>query len=75
MSKTSVELRDILFDELIALRNGDVTAQRANAVVRLAEGIMGSVHLEIEVARLVALRGDPDVVINALTTPVQLGSK
>ena len=75
MSKTSADLRDILFDELVALRNGDVTTTRANAVVRVAEGIIGSVHLEIEVARLASLSSNTNATIQDLTSPVQLGCK
>jgi len=73
--KTSAGLRDVLFDELTALRSGEITASRANAVVRIAESIIGSVHLEIEVARLAALQGSSSVTIHELTAPVQLGSK
>lgn len=46
-NRTSVGLRDTLFDELDNLRNGLITPHRAMAVAKTAAEIMGTVKLEL----------------------------
>lgn len=48
VSRTSVGLRDALFDELDRIRAGTTDSKKANAVARLACGIVGTVQLELD---------------------------
>jgi hypothetical protein len=41
----------MLFDEIDLLRQGKSSAQRANAIGRLAAGVVDSVKMELEVAK------------------------
>lgn len=55
-------LRDMLFDELDALRNGKTTPQRASAVAKLSSEICNSVRIELYYQRVTAglpRAGDP----------------
>ena len=45
--RTSLGLRDALFDEIDALRNGNSNPQRASALARLAGQIVNTVRVEI----------------------------
>jgi hypothetical protein len=47
--RTSAGLRDALFDELDRMRTGKTNATNANAVARLAGGIVETVQMELEV--------------------------
>jgi hypothetical protein len=49
--RSSAGLRDALFDEMDALRNGNSNPTRANAVAKLAGSIVETVHMEMEVER------------------------
>lgn len=49
ISRTSAGLRDAIFDEIDAIRNGTSNPTRANAVAKLATGIVETVRMEIEV--------------------------
>lgn len=51
VSRTSAGLRDAIFDELDAIRNGSSNPTRANAVAKLAGSIVETVRMEIEVQR------------------------
>lgn len=51
MVRTSAGLRDAIFDELDALRQGTTNPTKANAVAKLATTIVETVRMEIEVAR------------------------
>lgn len=51
MVRTSAGLRDAIFDELDALRNGTTNPTKANAVAKLATTVVETVRMEIEVAR------------------------
>lgn len=69
VKRTSLGLRDALFDEIDALRTGESNPARAMSIAKLAVQIINSAALEIEM-------GNAD---NALRTvvqsrPVQLGS-
>lgn len=50
--RTSSGLRDILFDEIEALRSPDGNPSRALAVAKLAQQIMGTVRVEMEFHKL-----------------------
>lgn len=52
--RTSAGLRDALFDELDRLRNGETNATNANAVARLADQVVNTVSMELEVHRHLA---------------------
>lgn len=51
ISRTSEGLRDAIFDEIDAVRNGVSNPTRANAVAKLASGIVETVRMELEVMR------------------------
>jgi hypothetical protein len=51
VNRTSAGLRDAIFDEIDAIRNGTSNPTRANAVAKLATGIVETVRMEIEVQR------------------------
>lgn len=49
VSRTSAGLRDAIFDEIDAIRAGTSTPTRANAVAKLATGVVETVRMELEV--------------------------
>lgn len=51
VARTSAGLRDILFDEIDAMRNGSSNPTRGNAVAKLVSGVIESVHMDLEVAK------------------------
>lgn len=51
INRTSAGLRDAIFDEIDAIRNGTSNPTRANAVAKLATGIVETVRMELEVQR------------------------
>ena len=51
ISRTSAGLRDAIFDEIDAIRKGDSNPTRANAVAKLAAGIVDTVRMDLEVQR------------------------
>jgi hypothetical protein len=48
VQRTSAGLRDAIFDELDALRNGVSNPTRANAVAKLAGSVVETVRMEID---------------------------
>lgn len=52
--RTTMGLRDVLFDELDALRSGASTPKKASAMARVASTIVASVKIEIEHQKHVA---------------------
>lgn len=52
VGRTSAGLRDVLFDSIDKLRNGDIESAEASSIAKLAAAICKTVSLEIEVARL-----------------------
>lgn len=48
VGRTSAGLRDAIFDELDALRNGESNPTRANAVAKLSASIVETVRMEID---------------------------
>lgn len=67
--RTSLGLRDALFDELDALRDGTSNPQKSQATAKLAVQIINSVKMEIDY-------GSSEDVINRLakTNNLQLGT-
>lgn len=49
--RTSAGLRDAIFDEIDAVRAGKSNPTRANAIAKLATGIVETVRMELEVQR------------------------
>lgn len=49
--RTSAGLRDAIFDEIDSIRSGTSNPTRANAVAKLATGIVETVRMELEVQR------------------------
>lgn len=72
--RTSAGLRDVMFDELDFVRNGDSNPTRANAVAKLCTGIMDSVRVDVEVAKYAAQAAGVASVASALPEPIRLGS-
>lgn len=70
--RTSAGLRDALFDALDGLRSGTTNAATANAVAKLADQVVQTVHMELAVQKHAALR-KPDQAPAALPAPVALG--
>lgn len=51
IQRTSAGLRDAIFDEIDALRAGTSNPTKANAVAKLASGVVDTVRMELEVQR------------------------
>jgi hypothetical protein len=76
--RTSAGLRDAIFDEIDAIRNGNSNPTRANAVAKLATGIVETVRMEIEVQkhlRSVPKEEQTQPQPQLLGSPMPLGSK
>jgi hypothetical protein len=77
--RTSAGLRDAIFDEIDAMRSGVSSPTRANAVAKLATGIVETVRMEIEVQRhlrqspVPGPSAQPGVTQSALGAPITLG--
>lgn len=71
--RTSAGLRDALFDELDALRLGTTNPAKANAVAKLADQVIATVKMELDVQKHVA-KYKPNGQAAALGAPVALGS-
>lgn len=54
VTRSSAGLRDAIFDEIDAMRAGTSNPTRANAVAKLAAGIVDSVRMDLEVQRFAA---------------------
>ena len=76
ITRTSSGLRDAIFDEIDAIRDGTSNPTRANAVAKLATGIVETVRMELEVQRhLRQHAGDEPKLPEAnLGMPLSLGS-
>lgn len=74
VARTGAGLRDAIFDEIDAVRNGTSNPTRANAIAKLATGIVETVRMEIEVQR--HLRASPDSKVGvSLGEPLVLGNR
>lgn len=75
IQRTSAGLRDAIFDEIDAIRCGSSNPTRANAIAKLAGGIVETVRMEIEVQRHArSLNGVPAVELPTLGNPLALGN-
>lgn len=61
VTRTTLGIRNLLFDEIDALRNGSTTPQKAGAVAKMVTPIVNSVKVEIEYAKHVAGKGNPQL--------------
>lgn len=75
IQRTSAGLRDAIFDEIDAIRCGASNPTRANAIAKLATGIVETVRMEIEVQRHTrSLSGAHPVELPTLGKPLELGA-
>lgn len=77
VSRSSMGLRDAIFDEIDAIRNGESNPTRANAVAKLAAGIVDTVRMDIEVQKFAqSTAGQVQATVAAPTAPASfaLGS-
>lgn len=73
--RTSAGLRDALFDELDALRAGTTNPANANATAKLADQIINTVKMEVDVEKYLSHAGDRSRTINRqLGEPLSLGT-
>lgn len=74
--RSSAGLRDAIFDEIDAIRRGESNPTRANAVAKLAAGIVETVRMEIEVQKFARSSdgGKAPEVRNVLGSPLQLSA-
>ena len=74
--RTSAGLRDAIFDEIDAIRGGTSNPTRANAVAKLATGIVETVRMELEVQRHLrtATKGPAVSTTPLLGMPLNLGA-
>ena len=71
--RTSAGLRDALFDELDSLKNGVSNPAKANAVAKVADQIISTVKMELNVQKHIA-KYKPAGLTPQLGAPVDLGS-
>ena len=76
VQRTSAGLREAIFDEIDAIRSGKSNPTRANAVAKLATGVVETVRMEIEVQRhLKNFPADKQAITGAtLGLPLELGA-
>lgn len=72
VNRSSAGLRDAIFDEIDAIRNGTGNPTRANAVAKLAAGIVETVRMELEVQRYAASAAAKPPVPNGGSMPAPL---
>lgn len=70
--RTSAGLRDALFDELDALRANNSNPAKANAVAKLADQVIATVKMELDVQRHLS-KLPPGAKPMELGLPVTLG--
>lgn len=76
IERTSVGLRDFIFDELDALNAGESNPQRTNAITKAAQSILESANFELNVAKFLVSSGANSKPMTAipLGNPVSLGN-
>lgn len=70
VARSSAGLREALFDEIDALRNGTGNPTRANAVAKLSGTIVETVRIELEVERYAASQANLIVQPESIAAPV-----
>lgn len=76
IQRTSAGLRDAIFDEIDSVRNGSSNPTRANAIAKLATGIVETVRMEIEVQRHLKQNAGTAQIqaqVTDMGVPLQLG--
>lgn len=75
VARSSAGLRDAIFDEIDSIRDGTGNPARANAVAKLAAGIVETVRMELEVQRFAASAAAkvPRNQADGLPKPLALG--
>lgn len=71
--RTSAGLRDALFDALDGLRSGQTSAATANAVAKLADQVVQTVHMELAVQKHASTAKATQSIAPSLPAPVTLG--
>ena len=78
VDRTSTGLRDVVFDEIDALRSGASNPSKANAVAKLCGVVIDSVNMEIAVEKHLKAMGEdttkPKATAIERLQPVQLGT-
>lgn len=74
VKRTSAGLRDALFDELDELRSGKSNPAKASAVSRLADTVISTVCMELEVQKALGRNGRMSLETSALPSPIALGA-
>lgn len=76
VTRSSAGLRDAIFDEIDAIRNGTGNPTRANAVAKLAATVVETVRMELEVQKYAAASAGKVQVTehSALPQPLALGA-
>lgn len=74
IARTGAGLRDAIFEEIDAVRNGTSNPTRANAIAKLATSIVETVRMEIEVQRHLRMQPDSKVSGVTLGEPLVLGT-
>ena len=74
-TRTSAGLRDALFDELDALRNGSTNPAKANAVAKLADQVIATVKMELDVQKHMQKHKGGEAKPAELPAPVALGGR
>lgn len=75
IERTSAGLRCAIFDEIDAIRNGTSNPTRANAVAKLAMGVVETVRMEVEVQKHVRSMAGTDLPAFGLGKPLALSGK
>lgn len=73
VERSSAGLRNALFDALDGLRNGDMNANTANATAKIADAVIATVKMELEVQRHLQ-RNPPGDSTPQLGAPINLGT-
>ena len=75
--RTSAGLRDAIFDEIDAIRTGNSNPTRANAVAKLATGVVETVRMEMEVEKHLRAAASQSATSGVLggVRPLQLGAE
>lgn len=74
VTRTSAGLRDAIFDEIDAIRSGASNPTRANAIAKLAVGIVETVRLEVDVQKHLKSMSGTVMPSATLGEPLRLGN-
>ena len=74
VARTSAGLRDALFDELDALREGRSNAAKANATAKLCGTVIETVRMEIEARKYLTGKPGDAPELKSLGSPINLAA-